>query len=55
MLVARILCRWYWAGNPNDFRAYMVQQVAAREYQLQLDGPLALARMAATRHRFPGE
>lgn len=27
--------------NPNDFRAYMVQQVAARsEYQLQLDGPL---------------
>ncbi|HGV9227056.1 outer membrane assembly protein AsmA [Citrobacter amalonaticus] len=27
--------------NPNDFRAYMVQQVAARSgYQLQLDGPL---------------
>ncbi|MDM2941625.1 outer membrane assembly protein AsmA [Citrobacter sp. Cm038] len=27
--------------NPNDFRAYMVKQVAARSgYQLQLDGPL---------------
>ncbi|HDX5343978.1 TPA: outer membrane assembly protein AsmA [Citrobacter sedlakii] len=27
--------------NPNDFRTYMVQQVAARSgYQLQLDGPL---------------
>ncbi|MDN8599573.1 outer membrane assembly protein AsmA [Citrobacter sp. S2-9] len=27
--------------NPNDFRAYMVQQVAARSgYQLELDGPL---------------
>ncbi len=27
--------------NPNDFRAYMVNQVAARSgYQLQLDGPL---------------
>lgn len=27
--------------NPNDFRSYMVQQVAARSgYQLQLDGPL---------------
>uniref|UniRef100_UPI00398C779F AsmA family protein n=1 Tax=Salmonella enterica TaxID=28901 RepID=UPI00398C779F len=27
--------------NPNDFRAYMGQQVAARsEYQLKLDGPL---------------
>lgn len=27
--------------NPNDFRVYMVQQVAARSgYQLQLDGPL---------------
>ena len=27
--------------TPNDFRAYMVQQVAARSgYQLQLDGPL---------------
>lgn len=26
--------------NPNDFRAYMVKQVAARSgYQLQLDGP----------------
>lgn len=36
--------------NPNDFRAYMVKQVAARSgYQLQLDG-LALARMAATKY-----
>ncbi len=27
--------------NPNDFRDYMVKQVAARSgYQLQLDGPL---------------
>lgn len=27
--------------NPNDFRSYMVQQVATRSgYQLQLDGPL---------------
>ncbi|HFZ1707958.1 TPA: outer membrane assembly protein AsmA [Citrobacter sedlakii] len=27
--------------NPNDFRTYMVQQIAARSgYQLQLDGPL---------------
>lgn len=27
--------------NPNDFRAYMVKQVAVRSgYQLQLDGPL---------------
>lgn len=26
--------------NPNDFRAYMVKQVAVRSgYQLQLDGP----------------
>ncbi|EHC37162.1 putative outer membrane assembly protein [Salmonella enterica subsp. enterica serovar Alachua str. R6-377] len=51
--------------NPNDFRAYMVQQVAARsEYQLQLDNiccprlvvatgrAAALARMAATQHPF---
>ncbi len=41
--------------NPNDFRAYMVQQVAARsEYQLQLTG-----RCAGTYGRnsvsFPGE
>lgn len=41
--------------NPNDFRAYMVQQVAARsEYQLQLDGRCAgtYGRNSAS---FPGE
>lgn len=39
--------------NPNDFRAYMVQQVAARsEYQLQLDGPLRWRVSPATEYPF---
>ncbi|VTM55802.1 AsmA protein [Klebsiella pneumoniae] len=37
--------------NPNDFRAYMVHEVAERSgYQLDLDGPAALARLAAAQH-----
>lgn len=35
--------------NPNDFRAYMVQQVAARS---ESGRAAALARMAATQHPF---
>lgn len=37
--------------NPNDFRAYMVHEVAERSgYQLDLDGFAALARLAAAQH-----
>lgn len=36
--------------NPNDFRAYMVQQVAARSDAT--GRAAALARMAATQHPF---
>lgn len=37
--------------NPNDFRAYMVHEVAERSgYQLELDGFAALACLAAAQH-----
>ncbi|EFU5424109.1 hypothetical protein HT761_002639 [Salmonella enterica] len=39
--------------NPNDFRAYMVQQVAARSGVPVATGrTAALARMAAAQHPF---
>ncbi|STW80540.1 AsmA protein [Klebsiella michiganensis] len=37
--------------NPNDFRAYMVKEVADRSgYQLRAQWAAALARLAAAQH-----